>query len=73
MADVKAKLTLRNGAIPVFMKARPVPYSLHTKVETELEQVEREDITPVTWSEWATPVVVVRRQMVQFGFVVISR
>ena len=59
MADVKAKLTLRNGAIPVFMKARPVPYSLRTKVETELERLERENITPVTWSEWATPVVVV--------------
>ena len=62
MADVKAKLTLRNGAIPVFMKARPVPYSLRTKVETELERLERENIiTPVTWSEWATPVVVDQR------------
>ena len=60
MADVKAKLTLRNGAIPVFMKARPVPYSLRTKVETELERLERKNIiTPVTWSEWATPIVVV--------------
>ena len=59
MADVKVHLTLKDGAVPVFMKARPVPYSLRAKVETELARLEQEGIlTQVTWSDWVTPVVV---------------
>ena len=59
MADVKAQLALKDGVAPVFMKARPVPYSLKAKVETELVRLKREGILiQVTWSDWATPVVV---------------
>ena len=53
-------LYLREGATPVFLKARPVPYSLRKNVELELEKLVKEGVlTPVSWSEWATPIVVV--------------
>ena len=40
-----------------------MPYSLRSKVETELNQLEQEDvIMAVTWSEWATPIVVVPKK-----------
>ena len=59
MAKIKGHLVLREGTSPVFMKARPIPYSLREKVEQELERMVHEGaITPVTWSEWASPVVV---------------
>ena len=60
VTDIKAKLRLKDGSTPIFMKARPVPYNLRTKVEAELERLEQEGIiTPVPWSDWATPVMVV--------------
>ena len=56
---MKARLTLEDGTGPVFM-VRSVPYSLLSKVEIEVERVESEGIlTPVMWSDWASPVVVV--------------
>ena len=55
----KAHLPLKDGATPVFLKARPVPYSLRTRVEKELERLEKGGIiAQVSTSEWATPVVV---------------
>ena len=40
-----------------------MPYSLHSKVKMELNQLEQEGvITAVTWSEWATPIVVVLKK-----------
>ncbi|KAL5503240.1 hypothetical protein EMCRGX_G010160 [Ephydatia muelleri] len=60
MAKITARLTRKEDTSPVFMKARPVPYSLRHKVETELERmVEIGALTPVSWSEWASPIVVV--------------
>ena len=39
-------------------KARPVPFALKTKVEQELERLERKRIiTPVQFSDWAAPIV----------------
>ena len=44
-------LHLREGATPVFLKARPVPYSLRKNVELELEKLVKEGVlTPVCWS-----------------------
>ena len=59
MAKIKGRLVLREGTSPMFMKAPPIPYSLQEKVERELERMVQEGaLTPVTWSEWASPVVV---------------
>ena len=60
MKGINGHLSLKKDAKPVFLKARPVPYSLRTKVEDELTPLEKEGIIiPVTWSNWATPIVVV--------------
>ena len=56
----KAKLNIKEGCTPVFLKARPVPYSLRAKVDAEIERLQKEGIiTPIEWSEWVTPIVVV--------------
>ena len=51
-ADVK----LEKGSEPIFRKARPVPYSLLKKVESELEK--NGVIKKVKTSKWASPIVV---------------
>lgn len=51
-------LELKAGAVPVWRRARPVPYALRPAVDAELERLQREGvISPVEWSEWGTPVV----------------
>jgi len=56
----KGTLTLKESAIPVFCKARPIPYGMRKLVEAELEKLQKDGvISSVTWSEWATPLVVV--------------
>lgn len=53
-----AKLHVCDTAVPVHQKFRSVPFALRQKVETELEELEKQGIiSPVTHSEWATPVV----------------
>ena len=45
------------------MKARPVPYALKAKVEKELDRLLSEGIiSPVEFTEWATPIVPVVKQ-----------
>ena len=49
MKGINCHLYLTNDEKSVFLKARPVPYSLRTKVENELTHLEKEGIiTPVT-------------------------
>ena len=49
---------IKEGAKPVFMKDRPVPYSLVEKVEKEYDRLVESDILfPVSSSNWASPVV----------------
>lgn len=60
--DVKARIVLKEGAIPKFFKHRPVPYALRQAVEDELERMISEGIAySVTSSDWATPLVVVQK------------
>lgn len=52
------ELELKAGAVPVWRRARPVPYALRPAVDAELERLQREGvISAVEWSEWGTPVV----------------
>ena len=54
----KAKLNVPSDAVPKFCKARNVPFSLKEPVKKELENLERQGIiVPVTYSDWATPIV----------------
>ncbi|XP_064475741.1 uncharacterized protein K02A2.6-like [Ornithodoros turicata] len=56
-------LELKDDARPQFQKARPVPFALRPAVEKELEKWERQGIvTPIQHSDWATPVVIVRKK-----------
>lgn len=58
--NFSASIVLKDGARPVFCKARPVPYALRDKVEKELRELEKQGvISPVQQSQWATPLVVV--------------
>ena len=58
----KAKLNVKENAVPRFMKARPIPFSLKEAVIEEIERLEKEGILrPVSYSDWASPIVIVTR------------
>ncbi|XP_055842563.1 uncharacterized protein K02A2.6-like [Episyrphus balteatus] len=60
---VDVQLHLKPGAIPVFRAKRPVAYSVIPLIEKELKRLEDLGIiTPVDFSEWAAPIVAVRKQ-----------
>ena len=60
---IKAKLHLKQDAVPKFVKARPVAFALRPKVEQELDKLEKQNIlTPVQVSDWASPVVPVLKK-----------
>lgn len=57
-----ATLRVREGAAPVFHRARPVPYALRERVDAELDAMLRNEvIEPVDCSDWATPLVLVNK------------
>lgn len=57
-----ATLRVREGAAPVYYRARPVPYALRERVDTELDAMLRDGvIEPVDCSDWATPLVLVSK------------
>lgn len=54
----KFKLRLKPDVVPVFRKARPIPYSLKKRTEEELDRLVRERILfQIKESEWATLIV----------------
>eukprot|EP00731_Ephydatia_muelleri_P020855 Em0013g582a len=60
---IKASLNMKENVTPVYWKARSIPYSMRARVEVELEKLQKDGvISPVTWSEWATPLVVVPKE-----------
>ena len=57
-----ANLCLREGAQPKFCKPRKLPFALKPVVGDELDRLERQGvIEKVPHSDWATPVVIVRK------------
>lgn len=57
-----ATLRVREGAVPVYCRARPLPYAVKDQVDAQLDDMLREGIIePVNTSEWATPLVPVRK------------
>ncbi|VDL83597.1 unnamed protein product [Nippostrongylus brasiliensis] len=58
----KAELILEQGVRPVFRGCRPVAHAAMDSVDKELDRLlEMGVITPVTHSEWAAPIVCVRK------------
>ncbi|XP_062541355.1 LOW QUALITY PROTEIN: uncharacterized protein K02A2.6-like [Armigeres subalbatus] len=58
----KVKLYLKQEARSVFKPKRPVPFTSVAKVDAELDRLEQLDIiTPVDFSQWAAPIVTVRK------------
>ena len=56
-------LPLKLGAKPVFLKARSVPYARLAMVDRELDRLEQlQVISPIDYSPWATPLVVVPKK-----------
>lgn len=61
-SKTKIKLELQPGAVPVFRPKRPVAYAMYNAVDEELDRLERANIiSPVDFSNWAAPIVVVRK------------
>ncbi|XP_055590190.1 uncharacterized protein K02A2.6-like [Uranotaenia lowii] len=55
-------LTLKPDVKPVFKPKRPVAYSMEEVVENELQRLQDLGIiTPVSYADWAAPIVVVRK------------
>lgn len=63
LGTFEAKIHVKEGAKPKFMRARPVPFAMRAAVEEELDRLERAGVlNKVDHSEWATPVVVVPKK-----------
>ena len=55
-------MTLKDNCRPVFRPKRPVAYAMQEPVNLELDRLKKLGIiTPVKFSEWAAPVVVVKK------------
>ncbi|KAG8177185.1 hypothetical protein JTE90_015793 [Oedothorax gibbosus] len=65
IGEIKGKevnLHLKPNTVPKFCKARPLPYAIKPLVDKELDVLEKAGIIArVPYSEWATPIVVVRK------------
>lgn len=61
--EYQAVFKLKEDAVPVFLKPRPVPFALKAQVEAEIDRLEKEGILEkVTYSKWGTPIVPVMKQ-----------
>lgn len=58
----QVKLYLKPGSRPVYCPKRPVAYAALPKVDAELQRLQEKGIiSPVQFSDWAAPIVVVRK------------
>ncbi|KAK8756643.1 hypothetical protein V5799_000656 [Amblyomma americanum] len=56
-------IELKDDAQPVFLKSRPVPLALKDDVANEVDRLVQQGVwEPVSYSNWATPLVVVRKK-----------
>jgi len=59
----KVQLYPKPDVRPVFRSKRPVAYSILSIVDAELSRLEQAGIiSPVNYSDWATPIVIVRKK-----------
>ena len=62
LKNVEVKIELKDNVSPRFCKARPVPYAIREEVEREIERLVEQGIyEPVKYSDWACPIVPVRK------------
>ena len=60
MKGLEAHITMKDGAKPIFIKPRRIPYALKEEVEKELDKLEKNGvIVKADRSDWASPIVVV--------------
>lgn len=58
----EAELCVREGTVPIYCRARPLPYALRARVDSEIDAMLRAGvIEPVDQSDWATPLVIVNK------------
>ena len=64
LCGTTAKIHVKDGLVPKFLRARSVPYMMQGKIEREVERMQMENILEaVKFSEWATPIVPVMKLM----------
>jgi hypothetical protein len=60
LKNFQVNIPVPDGAVPKFCKTRPVPYAMRSRVEEELDRLEKQGVwSRVKYSKWAAPVVVV--------------
>lgn len=63
LKGTKAEIQLKEGTVPVFCKYRSVPFALKEQVEETIrQQVKEGELEPVERSDWAAPIVIVRKK-----------
>ena len=62
LKGIEANIAIDDSAVPRFHKPRPMPFALKEKVEQYLQkQVDEGELIPVDRSDWATPIVVCKK------------
>ena len=63
LRGTSAKMHIDPQTTPRFSRARPVPYSLRSKIDKELERLQNDGvIEPVQFADWAAPIVPVPKK-----------